>query len=182
MEILYKYVPLVLLIIMIVYPFGYLTNESYKAVKNTNTVPSGTAVTNYIPFINYAMLWKYFHGSPVVGFVGSGMALLLLGFRFGVYLSQSGMGEVAEADLEGVAFMGLISVWAAIAGLAIWYLTMGITAFEVARLTRGKFLTKLFCFLIPPLGAYITAKNVRKYFAERRKEGHDEFSGVSDPA
>lgn len=149
-----SYVPLALMLGMILIPYGMLANETYKAVYKTSKAPMGVAILNYIPFYNYINIRKYLYGKALPAIIMCVITALCLLFR------------VAAIIIWGTnnPWMIAISVYVAIAGVIFWYITMAFTSCYTAILTRRGIITIILGTLIPPFGAFIVSKNIRRYF------------------
>lgn len=170
MEWLYQWVPVIICVVLFVYPFGALANESYKAICKKNSVPAGVAVFNYIPFVSYYDTIKYFYNKAPHVIVWSLLSILCIAARIICYALHVA-GTLMDPNIM------LMSSWATLIGAGLWYLLMAYVAFDTARLTRRGIVTKILAIVLPPIGAYIVSKNVRKHFASLKEELNDEFSG-----
>lgn len=145
-------------------PFGMLANATYHAVYKQK--PSiGTAIINYIPFYNFIIVRKYLYNKVLVPAIMCILCACCFGFRFLALLLW------ASTD----PWMMVISVYASIAGIVLWYVTMAYTACYTAILTRRGIATIILGTLIPPLGAFVVSKNIRQYFAQTL-EANSEFT------
>ena len=136
-------------------PFGMLANETYKAVFKSK--PSlGIAILNFIPFYNYIVIRKYLYNKCIVPIIGTILSALCFGFRFVALFLWA----------ETNPWMMLISVYASLAALGLWYLLMAYTACYTAILTRRGIITIILGTVVPFLGAFVVSKNIRKYFAQ----------------
>ena len=172
MEVVMAYVPVVLAVLLIVLPFGWLAKETYRAIRKTDKVPLKDHILGYIPFISYCKIFKLFYGNMLLPAVWS--VVTVAGFIFSLSVKALTLNKVLQDP-----WLWLIAQWALYGAIAAWYLLMGAIAFDTARLTRRGPFTMLLSFVLPPFGAYIVSKNVRRHFAELRQETHDEFSGKS---
>lgn len=137
-------------------PFGLLANETYKAVFKVKKVPIGVAILNFVPFYNYIAVRKYLYGKCLIPVIMSILTGLCFGFRF------LALAVWASTD----PWMMLVSVYASLAGIILWYLTMAYTACYTSILTRRGVLTIVLGTLVPFLGAFIVSKNIRAFFAQ----------------
>lgn len=158
--------PLIFIVLIIVYPFGALANETYKAVYNTNKVPVANAVLHFIPFYNYIVTRKYLYNKAMSTIVMTIITFLCFAFR-----------AVALIAFGANLVVMIVSVFVAIAGVAMWYITMAWTAGTLAILTKRGILTIILSFILPPFGAFIVSKNMRKYFKALKEDIKDEFAG-----
>lgn len=166
MDFIMSLMPLLFLVVILIYPFGTLANETYKAVFSTDKVPTLTAILNYIPFYNYIVTRKYLYNKALSTIILTILTFLCFAFRAIAYF-------VFPTNLVVM----MISVFVAIGGLAMWYITMAWTAGTLAILTKRGIITIILSFLLPPLGAFIVSKNMRKYFNALKEEVKDEFAG-----
>ena len=144
-------------------PFGLLANATYEAVYKSK--PSiGIMICNFIPFYNYIVVRKYLYNSGLVPAIMSVLCGLCFGFRFLALALWSSTDP----------WMMLISVYASLAGIAMWYIIMSYTACYAAILTRRSIVTIIVGTIIPFFGAYVVSKNIRRYFAQTL-EANSEF-------
>lgn len=163
-----SYVPLALMAGIFIIPYGMLANETYKAVYKVSKVPMGLAILNYVPFYNYISIRKYLYGKALPSIIMSILTLACLVFRALAILIWGTTNP----------WMIAISVYVAIAGVVLWYLTMMFTSFYTAHLTRRGMFTQIFGTLIAPFGAFIVSKNIRKYF-KQTLEVNSEFGDTN---
>lgn len=145
-----------MLVGIFIVPFGLLANNTYKAVFKVNKVPIGVAILNFVPFYNYIAIRKYLYGKTLIPAIMSILTGLCFGFRF--------LALALWATTN--PWMMLVSVYASLAGIAMWYITMAYTACYTAILTRRGVLTIIIGTLIPFFGAFVVSKNIRAYFAQ----------------
>ena len=150
---------------IILVPFGMMANETYKAVFKVKKVPIGVAILNFVPFYNYIAIRKYLYGSSLIPAIMSIVTALCFGFRF------VALAVWASTD----PWMMLISVYASLAGLAMWYITMAYTTCYASILTRRSVVSTIIGTAIPFLGAFIVSKNIRAFFAQTL-EANSEFT------
>ena len=145
-------------------PFGMLANQTYYSVyrKKPNF---GQMVLHFIPFYNYIMVRKYLYNNCIVTIIMTALCFLCFGFR------ALAMFLWAETN----PWLMLISVWASIGGLLMWYTVMAYTALYCCILTRRGIITLILGTIIPFFGAYIVAKNIKKFFT-MELEADSEFS------
>ena len=167
MDIFMAWMPLIMLAAIILYPFWALAQETYKAVYNTNKVPVAHSLLHFIPFYNYIVTRKYLYNKALSTIVMTCLTLLCFVFRT--------LAIVIWGTTD--PWMMVVSVYVAITGVILWYLTMGWTALSLSLLTKRGIFTIILSVVLPPFGAFIVSKNIRKYFASIKEEIKDEFAG-----
>lgn len=158
-----SYVPIALLVGIILIPYGMLANETYKAVYKTSKVPIATAILNYIPLYNYIVIRKYLYGKGLPAVILTVLTAACLLFR--------ALAIIVWGTSD--PWMIAISVYVAIAGVVLWYLTMAFTSCYTAILTRRGIITIILGTLLPPFGAFIVSKNIRRHFKVMLEEGSE---------
>lgn len=164
LDTLMSYVPLALLVLVLIVPFGMLANSTYTAVYKTSKVPIGLAILHYVPFYNYIMIRKYLYGKALPSVILTVLSVGCMAFRA---LAIVIWGRTNP-------WMIAISVYVAIAGVLLWYITMMFTALYTQILIRSKVYMLVLGTVIAPFGAFIVSKNIRKYF-KQTLEANSEF-------
>lgn len=164
LDTLMSYVPLIMLAGILFIPYGMLTNETYKAVYKVSKVPIGTAILHYVPFYNYIMTRKYLYGSALPATILTILSVGCMLFRVAAILIWGRTNP----------WMIAISVYVAIAGICLWYITMMFTSLYTAILIRSKIYMLVLGTVIAPFGAFIVSKNIRKFF-KQNLEVNSEF-------
>lgn len=164
MDIIMSWVPFALLCWLIIAPYGMLANETYRAVYKVNKVPVGLMILHYVPFFNYIKIRSYLYGKSLPTAILSIITGLCLAFR--------ALAIILWASTDPI--MMVYSVWVAIAGVAMWYITMAFTSCYTCVLTRRGVVMTILGTVIAPFGAFIVSKNIRKYF-KKALEDNNEF-------
>lgn len=156
---------LVLLVIVFIYPSAALACSCYKSCMRKKKLSVGEMLLCWIPFVNLHVIRKSFYGTAKA--VDAGLAVIggCIAIR-----------AVALFFLYSNEWFMVISSFVMIGCILFTWLLSGYVYYDTAVcVNQGSFI-KLFCWVIPPLGAFIVSKAVAPFMKSMKEELDGTFS------
>ena len=156
MSILLSIIYLCMLFMVFIYPGWVFLTETYKGIHPDEPIPNSIKIGGWIPYYSSLQYFVIMYNNKklkLFSFIQLALVvvlrvLALVAVKNSLFLLITGV-----LDMLTIVYIWLVSAWA---------------YFDMSKLVDCGVLTKIMCFVLPPVGAYLVAKKIAPFMKNQK--------------
>ena len=164
MQIFLSLIYVLMLFIVFLYPGFVFLTETYRGTHPEEPVPMRIKVFGWIPVFNTLHYYTIMYNKQYLKFTTLAAFLLCAILR----------GLALTVLINSPLFLIITSVLDTLFILYIWFISAW-TYFDMAKLVECSGVTKILCFVAPPVGAYLVGKKIRPFMKNQKDVVQETF-------